>query len=146
VKSSTGYSGTPLARKLGITPGMTVGLIGAPREFRDSLGKLPHGVTLTTGARGHVGLLIWFVRRDAELTAGTGRVARLAGEGHLWIAWRKKAVRPSSSSGPTEQAVRKSGLTAGLVDYKVCAIDETWSGLLFAPRKAAKSIADSPIS
>jgi hypothetical protein len=145
VNPRAGYSGTSLLKKLGIKPGMTVGLIGAPRGFRETLGELPHGTRLTTGARGHVGLLIWFVRREAELRAGTGRVSRRAAEGHLWIAWRKMAARPASSSGPTEQAVRRSGLEAGLVDYKVCAIDETWSGLLFAPRKAARSIADQPL-
>lgn len=146
MKRPAGYSGTPLAKKLGIRPGMIVGVIGGPRELRAALGELPEGVRLGTGARGHGGLLIWFVRREAELAAGIERVARLANEAPLWIAWRKKAARPSSSSGPTEGSVRKAGLDAGLVDYKVCAIDETWSGLLFARRKAVKSIADVQIS
>ena len=146
MKRSAGYSGTPLTKKLGIKPGMTVGLIGAPRGFKETLGELPDGVRLTTGGRGHAGLLIWFVRRKAELTAGIERVVRLAGGEHLWIAWRKNAARPSSSSGPNEQSVRNTGLQSGIVDYKVCAIDETWSGLLFAPRKAIKRIADMSIS
>lgn len=130
-----GYSGTPLAKKLGIKPGMTVGLIGAPREFREMLGELPDGARLSAGAHARAALHIWFVRREVELGAGMARVVRLAGESPVWIAWRKKTARPAPASGPDENAVRNAGLAAGLVDYKVCAIDETWSGLLFALRK-----------
>jgi len=136
VNRPAGYSGTPLAKKLGIKPGMTVGLIGAPREFADVLGELPDGARLSTGARAPFGLLIWFVRRETELAAGIVRVARLANESPVWIAWRKKNARPAGFSGPDENAVRNAGLDAGLVDYKVCAIDETWSGLRFARRKS----------
>jgi hypothetical protein len=134
VNRSAGYSGTPLAKKLGIKPGMTVGLIGAPPEFAEVLGELPEGARLSAGARASVGLLIWFVRREAELAAGVMRVARLANESPLWIAWRKKTARPAPVSGPDENAVWNAGLDVGLADYKVCAIDETWSGLLFARR------------
>jgi hypothetical protein len=136
VNRPAGYSGTPLAKKLGIKPGMAVGVLGAPPEFADVLGGLPDGARLTTGARGHVGLLIWFVRRELELAAGMVRVARLAKDSPVWIAWRKKTGRPAPASGPDENAVRNAGLAVGLVDYKVCAIDETWSGLLFARRRA----------
>jgi len=136
VNGPVGYSGTPLAKKLGIKPGMSVGLIGAPREFAKVLGELPVGARLTTGTRGRRGLFVWFVRREKELAAGIGRVARLANESPLWIAWRKKTARPAPVSGPDENAVRDAGLSAGLVDYKVCAIDQTWSGLLFARRRS----------
>ena len=136
MNAPAGYSGTPLAKKLGITPGMTVGVIGAPPEFAEALGGLPAGARLRPGARGHTGLIIWFVRREKELAAGIGRVARLANESRLWIAWRKKTARPASASGPDENAVRNAGLAAGLVDFKVCAIDATWSGLLFARRRS----------
>jgi len=136
VSRPAGYSGTPLAKKLGIKPGMTVGLIGAPPEFPEVLGELPDRARLSAGAHGHAGLRIWFVRRKAELAEGIARVALLAAEGPVWIAWRKKTTRSAPASGPDENAVRNAGLEAGLVDYKVCAIDETWSGLLFARRKA----------
>ena len=130
-----GYSGTPLAKKLGIKPGMTVGVIGPPPEFAEALGELPDGARLSQGAPRHAGLRIWFVRREAELAAGIARVALLAAESPVWIAWRKKTARSAPASGPDENAVRNAGLQAGLVDYKVCAIDETWSGLLFARRR-----------
>jgi hypothetical protein len=135
VNRPAGYSGTPLAKKLGIKPGMTVGLIGAPPELAHALGELPEGARLSTGERARAGLRIWFVRRESELAAGIARAARLADEGPLWIAWRKRTARPAPASGPDENAVRSAGLAAGLVDYKVCAIDETWSGLLFARRR-----------
>ena len=131
-----GYSGTPLAKKLGIKPGMVVGLIGDPPGFADVLGKLPEGARLSAGARARGGLLIWFVRRERELAAGIVRIAGLANESPLWIAWSKKTARPVPASGPDENAVRNAGLAVGLVDYKVCAIDETWSGLLFARRRS----------
>jgi hypothetical protein len=136
VNRPAGYSGTPLAKKLGIKPGTTVGLIGAPPEFPEVLGELPDGARLSAGARGDAGLRIWFVRREAELAAGIAGVARLAAESPVWIAWRKKTARSAPATGPNENAVRKAALEAGLVDYKVCAIDETWSGLLFARRRA----------
>jgi hypothetical protein len=136
VNRLAGYSGTLLAKKLGIKSGMTVRLIGAPPEFSEELGELPEGARLSAGARGSVGLLIWFVRREKELAAGMVRTARVANECPLWIAWRKKTARRAPASGPDENAVRNAGLSAGLVDYKVCAIDETWSGLLFARRKS----------
>jgi len=136
VNVPAGYSGTPLAKKLGIKPGMTVGVIGAPPEFAEALGELPAGACLRPGTRGRAGLLIWFVRSEKELAAGSVRIARHANESRLWIAWRKKTARPAPASGLDENAVRKAGLAAGLVDFKVCAIDETWSGLLFARRKS----------
>ena len=113
-----------------------MGLIGAPPEFAHALGELPEGARLSTGERARAGLRIWFVRRESELAAGIARAARLADEGPLWIAWRKKTARTAPASGPDENAVRDAGLAVGLVDYKVCAIDETWSGLLFARRKS----------
>jgi len=135
VNRPAGYSGTLLSKKLGIKPGMTVALMGAPREFAEMLGELPDGARLSAGTRGRAGLRIWFVRREAELAAGIARAALLAAESPVWIAWRKKTALSAPGSGPDENAVRNAGLEAGLVDYKVCAIDETWSGLLFARRR-----------
>jgi CheY-like chemotaxis protein len=148
-----GYSGTPLPRKLGIKPGTAVALVGAPRGFEGVLGDLPVGATLrrrsaarATGSAGGSRLLIWFVRGYAELEEGMVRMAALAAGAPLWIAWQKKSARKpgarskpaarSAAASPTERSVRAMGLAAGLVDYKVCAIDETWSGLLFARRRA----------
>jgi hypothetical protein len=133
-----GYSGTPLPRKLGITRGMTVALFDAPDGFEKTLGGLPEGVVLRPHGRGASGLILWFVRQEKVLSRRIERMARAAGEGPIWIAWPKKAARAPGSPGPTEKSVRAAGLGAGLVDYKVCAIDATWSGLLFRRRKAGR--------
>lgn len=126
-----GYSGTPLPQKLGIKAGSSVALVDAPRGFEATLGALPDGARVRRGARA-ADLVVWFVtsRRDLD-----GRVARIAGLtwAGLWIAWPKKAS--GVASDVSEDVVRRVGLASGLVDYKVCAIDATWSGLKFARRK-----------
>jgi hypothetical protein len=121
---------------------MTVALVSAPPGF--SLGELPDGVKVRRGARGKPGLVIWFVGSRPELGWEIRRIAGFAAGAPLWIAWRKQAARGGrpvrlSGSEPSESAVRGAGLEAGLVDYKVCAIDREWSGLLFAPRRSARS-------
>jgi hypothetical protein len=143
VRRPAGYSGTPLPKKLGIKPGMTVALIGAPPGFAQVLGPLPDGAKLRAGARGKPGLVIWFVGSAPELGWEIRRISAVAAESPLWIAWRKKSAQkgpagPAAArraAGPSERAVREAGLSAGLVDYKVCAIDAEWSGLLFARRR-----------
>ena len=138
-----GYSGTPLPKKLGIKPGVEVALVDAPADFARTLGSLPEGAklrrwTLSTAsgrsaAQSRHGLAMWFVRRRAVLERSMSRMAELAATNPIWIASPKKASRLASDFSQTD--VRRVGLAAGLVDYKVCAIDETWSGLLFAKRK-----------
>lgn len=127
-----GYSGTPLPRKLGLKPASTVALLGAPDGFEDTLGELPEGVELLRGGSGPCDVVLWFVRSRAELEE-VGRMAARLGGGRLWIIWPKKAS--GVVTDVTQQVVREVGLAAGLVDYKVCSVDATWSGLLFARRK-----------
>ncbi len=127
------YSGTPLVKKLGIKTGARVALIGAPGGFEKTLGALPEGVTLLKQARGRPDLTIWFAKSRRELERRIERMAAMAATGGLWIAWRKKAS--GTASDLSGDVVRRRGLGAGLVDFKVCAIDDTWSGLLFTRRK-----------
>jgi hypothetical protein len=125
-----GYSGTPLPKKLGIKPGTKVLLVGAPRDFEATLGELPEDATVRRRGRGD--LALWFVTRRKDLQGRIDAVAARMTDG-LWICWPKKA-----SGMPTEVAeadVRRIGLDHGLVDYKIAAIDATWSGLKFAVRK-----------
>jgi len=128
-----GYSGTPLPKKLGIKEGMRVGLRGAPTDFDRTLGTLPAGVSLQRTARGPHDLIIWFVSRRRELESRVGPLAQGLGSGRLWIAWPKRAS--GVTTDVSEPLVRAAGLGAGLVDFKICAIDATWSGLLFTRRK-----------
>lgn len=131
--TAAGYSGTPLPKKLGIKPGFVVGLIDAPPDFEDTLGDdLPSGVTLRRSLRGNRDLTLWFVRSVRDLERRIGRMAREAESG-LWIAWPKKSSGWDTDVG--ESDVRGTGLAAELVDFKICAIDATWSGLRFAVRK-----------
>ncbi len=131
-----GYSGTPLAKKLGIKPGTRVALVGAPRDFERVLGEIPEGARLSRQTRGRSDLVIWFVKRRSELEGRIDRMGALAGAGSIWIAWPKQASKMASDLSGND--VRSVGLAAGLVDYKVCAIDETWSGLLFTRRRRGK--------
>jgi hypothetical protein len=135
-----GYSGTPLAKKLGIKPDSLVALLGAPSGFERLLTGRPEGVRFTTRAAGAPALVIWFATSRRHLDGRAPDVARLVSAGRagqagggLWIAWPKKASGVVTDL--TEDIVRQAGLAHGLVDYKVCAIDATWSGLKFARRR-----------
>jgi CheY-like chemotaxis protein len=128
-----GYSGTPLPKKLGIKPDYVVALVNAPADFDQTLGALPAGAALRRGLRGRSDLIIWFIKSRSELTGRIEKMAMKVSGGGMWIAWPKKASGVSTDL--TQADVRKVGLASGLVDYKICAIDETWSGLKFARRK-----------
>jgi hypothetical protein len=126
--STAGYSGTPLPKKLGIRPGARLGLIGAPDGFSVTLGPLPEGVLLRRSARGPLDLVVaFFVERAALERRLLGLRDALDPAGGLWIAWPKRASGVATDL--SENVVRELGLAAGLVDNKVCAIDEVWSGL-----------------
>ena len=123
-----GYSGTPLVGKLGIKAGMVVALLGAPDGFDALLDGLPDAVTFRRRAQGHLDLAISFQTRRSVLERRLPAVLRaLDRNGALWVAWPKKASRVPTDI--TEDTVREVVLPIGLVDVKVCAIDETWSGL-----------------
>ena len=131
-----GYSGTPLARKLGIGEGDEVALIGAPERFEDTLGDLPDVASLHTNLAddARYDVIVAFITQRAELEAELPRLrARMAPACGLWIAWPKRASRvPTNMS---DQVIRDVVLPTGLVDNKVCAIDDTWSGLRLVIRK-----------
>ena len=130
-----GYSGTPLPKKLGIKPCSAVALLNEPDNFVELLGALPEGCALTGRIRPGTELVIWFVRSSADLASQIDSVATaLGGTAHLWICWAKRTS--PLAADVTEPAVRTAGLAAGLVDYKIAAIDADWSGLKFAPRRA----------
>ncbi|MCI0435275.1 MAG: DUF3052 domain-containing protein, partial [Gemmatimonadetes bacterium] len=110
------------------------GLAGAPPDFPETLGDVPEGCTLVDSGRGRCDLIIWFVRSRLDLDRGIDAMAHQAGDRPIWVAWPKQAS--GISTDVTQQMIREAGLGIGLVDYKICAIDSTWSGLLFRKRKA----------
>ena len=124
-----GYSGTPLVRKLGIKPDSRLGLIGAPDGFDDTLGELPLGVRVVRRLGGPMfDVIVAFFDRRSELER---RLATLVGTldyaGGLWLAWPKRASGVPTDL--TDNVVRDLGLAIGLVDNKICAIDQVWSGM-----------------
>jgi hypothetical protein len=130
-----GYSGSPLPQKLGIKPGARVALVRAPEGFERTLRPLPDGVRVRTQARGALDVLVFFATRRSELARRFGALARvLESNGGLWIAWPKRTACVATDL--SENIVREIGLGEGLVDNKVCAVDEIWSGLRFVHRVA----------
>jgi hypothetical protein len=128
-----GYSGTPLLRKLGIKKGQRLAFPGAPAGFPELLGELPGDATVKSRFRGPLDLIVFFTRRRAELERQLPALRRaLHPAGGLWIAWPKRSA--GLESDLSEDGVRELGLANGLVDNKVCAIDETWSGLRLVVR------------
>ena len=128
-----GYSDAPLAKKLGIKEGSRLAFVGAPAGFARRLGRLPAGAAVAAEPSGPLDLIVAFTRSRAELARDFSRLAALlAPAGMLWIGWPKKSSGVATDL--TEDVVRGVGLAAGLVDTKVCAIDEVWSGLRFVVR------------
>jgi hypothetical protein len=131
------YAGTPLPKKLGVKARSTVLLIDAPEGFEGTLGELPDGAVVRRQDRCSpepADLTLWFVRARKELESRIYEIGASMGSGGLWIIWPKKSSGVVSDL--SQVVVRQVGLASGLVDYKVCAVDATWSGLRFTRRKA----------
>lgn len=127
---TAGYSGTPLARKLGIKPGSRIHVTDAPPDYWDLLGELPPDARAAEDGERAIEIVHFFAVTVADAVAGfeAGR-KRIASNGMIWASWPKKASKVSSELDGNR--VRSLGLEQGLVDIKVCAVDETWSGLKF---------------
>lgn len=131
---AAGYSGTPLAKKLGIKAGSTVALLGVPADLHLDLDGMPDGVTVRTAARGTNDVIVSFHVRRANLERRVPKLLEILDtNGGLWIARPKQSSEVPTDI--TEHTVREVFLPLGLVDNKVCAIDETWSGLRVVWRK-----------
>jgi hypothetical protein len=136
-----GYSTTPLVKKLGIKEGHRVTFPGAPDEFVGLLVPMPVGVTILGPRDQDLDLIVFFTKARVELTDRFAELAnRLVPTGILWIGWPKKASGVATDL--TENVIRDIGLAVGLVDTKVCAIDEVWSGLKFVYRLKDRTKAD----
>lgn len=130
-----GYSGTPLVKKLGIQPGMRVVFVRDPRHFAALLGPLPDDITLLSRPGRDMDYVHLFTRTEADLSKRFASLKeRLAPAGMLWVSWPKKTS--ALFEGLTGDDVRRVGLAGGLVDVKVCAVDDDWSGLKFVRRVA----------
>ena len=136
--ATAGYSGTPLAGKLGIKPGFTILAVNAPGDYRSLLAPLPDPVTFVNTLTKSVDLIHLFTKSATELDERL-RLWRSAmkADGTIWISWPKKASKVPTDI--TEDVIRAIALPMGLVDVKVCAVDETWSGLKLVVRKELRA-------
>ena len=135
----TGYSEVPLIRKLGIKEDYRVALVNAPENFPAELGPLPDGAVIVPRLGRSLNLILFFAASRRELSANFAKLAtRLTPDGMLWVAWPKKSSGVSTDL--SFEVVQRTGLGAGLVDTKVCAVNEVWSGLRFVVRLRDRSI------
>jgi hypothetical protein len=125
---TAGYSATPQVRKLGVEPGMRVGFVNVPDGW-----QLTDPPPVTVVAVGPADVLLWFVRTAGELAAAGELGRRIFPDGALWVAWPRRAA--GHVSDVTEHGIREAVLPLGLVDVKVAAIDEDWSGLKIVWRR-----------
>jgi len=129
-----GYSGTPLAKKLGIKEGSIVLGVNQPENFAELLNPLPSDVTILTTPQPEIDILHFFTNSRGELFRGLAEYRHLIKQnGAIWVSWYKKAARLQTEI--TEDTVREAAFPLGLVDIKVCAVDEKWSGLKLVIRR-----------
>jgi Protein of unknown function (DUF3052) len=133
-----GYSGTPLAGKLGIKPGSRLYVRNAPANYDELLAPLPEGVTRAPTVDAATQILHLFVTRRADLhTALCAASGRVSDDAAIWVSWPKKSSRVPTDI--VEDAIRAEAFPLGLVDIKVCAVDEVWSGLKLVRRKKLRA-------
>ena len=135
--AQAGYSGTPLPQKLGIKPGMTLHVVDAPMDYAKLIAPVGAKVAFATRLTKDVELLHAFVTRKGRLEEVLDRArAGLGSDAIVWVSWPKKAA--GLASEVTEDTVRDMALPLGFVDVKVCAVDDTWSGLKLVVRKTLR--------
>ena len=138
VTPMAGYSGKPVVQKLGIQPGFCIFVEGAPAAYGDIVGQLPAGATIAPRLKAPLDMVHLFATEALGLAAKLGRCrAAIVPDGMIWVSWPKKSSGVATDL--TDVVVRDTALPLGLVDIKVCAIDDTWSGLkLVIPKDQRK--------
>lgn len=135
--AETGYSETPLFKKLGLKPGVTLMTANAPKEYRSWLGDLPDGITFVTRAKPPIEAAHIFTTESAFLDAALSTLRTdLKQDGFVWVSWPKKSAKAKTDI--TEDVIRAIALPLGFVDVKVCAVSEVWSGLKLVIRKSER--------
>ena len=138
-----GYSGTPLAAKLGIKTGTALLAVGAPADYRDLLAPVPDGVAFASRLTARIDLIHVFSTSRRKLGAFLGRARRnMRDDAAIWVSWPKKAAGVPTDL--TEDVVRELALPLGLVDIKVCAVDATWSALKLVVRREQRRAERTP--
>jgi len=136
-ESASGYSGTPLARKLGIAEGSRVRLVGGPTGYRDLLAPIPAGVRFVRTVDERTDVVHRFVRERTDLAVALPVLRKaIRADAAVWISWPKRAS--GVATDVTEDVIREVALPLGFVDVKVCAVDATWSALKLVIRRSAR--------
>ena len=130
------YATRTTAQKLGITAGSKVAVIDGPRDYARVIGVLPERVEFAEESGSDCAVTIWFVQDPEAYLSALPEMRRLAATSRLWVAWPKKTARKDSLLN--ENLIRELAIESGLVDYKVCSVNETWSGLCFALKKVGR--------
>ena len=139
-----GYSGTPLVKKLGIREGTKLFLANAPKEYLKLVSPLPEGVKIASHMSGDTDVVHIFATKEDHLTKTLrASLAKLKQDGMIWVSWPKKSAKVPTDI--TEDTIRKLALPLGLVDVKVCAVDDVWSGLKLVIRKELRK-SEGPIT
>lgn len=134
----SGYSGTPLAKKLGLKPPLTLVTINAPRGYRSWLGDLPAGIRIVASAHVPLRAVHVFATKRAALKKSLKTLRKqLCRDGFVWASWPKRAAKVETDI--TEDTIRAVALPLGFVDIKVCAVNEVWSGLKLVIRKSERA-------
>lgn len=134
----TGYSGTPLAKKLGFKEGFRVRVSNTPANYQSLVMPVPNNVLISRTIRSDIDIWHFFTKSASELRVAMPKMHKaIRQDGMIWVSWPKKASGVATDM--TEDVVREIALPIGLVDIKVCAIDETWSGLKLVIRKKLRS-------
>jgi hypothetical protein len=128
------YGNRPVAQKLGIGPGSAVKVVDPPSGFPSLLGEIPEGVTFVEDERSEAAVTLWFIYDAAAYLTSVGKGRAIAQRSKLWVIWPKGEA--GKRAGITQNVIREAALDAGLVDYKICAVNEQWSAILFAAAKA----------
>jgi hypothetical protein len=125
------YASRTVAQKLGIRAGSSVGILNPPRDYASAIGDLPENVDLVEEPDEVQSITLWFVQEPRAYEAGLRRARAIAARSKLWVIWRK-----GLANGLNQNTVREGANEVGLVDYKICAVGERWSGMAFSPRKS----------
>ncbi len=135
---SAGYSGTPLAKKLGIKPGHRIYVKNQPDNYSELIAPVPESVTISKRLSGRFDMIHFFTRKESELSSHLKKLMiQIEQDGMIWISWPKKASKVNTDV--TEDTIRKIAIPIGLVDIKVCAVDDIWSGLKLVIRKELRT-------
>ena len=138
---SAGYSGTPLVQKLGIKPAGRVYVSGAPQHYADLICPLPEGAIITARHTNRTDVIHLFARERSKLERSLRSVlSSMKPDAVIWVSWPKKSSKVETDI--TEDSIRNIALPMGLVDIKVCAVDDTWSGLKLVIRKENRRAAN----